>query len=1226
MQFHILDENNTPLAVMDNALPEAIHFKNSKFHRFLTGSADFFDFDISKMQVDHVLLKVGYWIAFKYGNRDNLLYISDIEESERDKMMSISSMSQNLDLNLENTPAFAADKSYPIKWYFDRILFDTGYEIGINEISDLSRKLSWDSDMTHRAFLQSVATQFDNAELDYEVQLNSDFTIKKRLIHIKKKVGQVREDIELRYGRNVKTIKRKTSINPLYTAIRPISKDDNDKITTIADYPDWQVLDENGNVKFFHKKGEEYIKAPLANAQFGNRGTNVNGGGYIVYDYSFDKISQSELFNRSSKMLENLSVPTVTYDAEGRTGANVGDTVKIVDDGYDRQLIVSARVLEKVDSFDDASIEQASFGNYKALQSQISDDLIGKMQKLAEENASYKAQTLTTNGLQFKNSTGSTMLTARLYKGTKEIVPDSYVWTKDGTTLSGSTGQRTISATDVNQKAVIRWSATINGNLVAFDEVTITDVSDGEAGAPGPKGDLGPKGATGDKGATGATGDKGATGPKGNDGAKGNDGLNALAVIMSNENVSLPANALGGVTSYDGADNSISVTNGNANLTPVTTSNNTPPTANNTFVAFHTVSGINLAKTKTPNTETNAMDFKTFSGMSVTTGATAVVTYTIVARVNDTNTTFTKIQNISKAEKGITGDAGADSGIFIRFSPYADGSNMTTMSNADSLYQGIYTGTATVAPSNKEAYAWNIWKGRDATQYGDNVIRNPKFGGIPIGTYAYNNPMLTGGGWNVSGTVSIVAPESDAPSEPIVQISSAGSADSYITHQATPVLAGERYIISFDVKTTEFNNQNNSAMLVLRGFPKSNNGDNTSGNGQSFNVFSRIDGAISNIGGVIIDYTNITPIKNNNWNTQSYIIQVPANVAYIRVLPYNQSNDAKPISYRKLEMRKIQDGNIAISVTEPANKYPGLQWQYTGTASMTASGTTVLPRTIYVWSGTNWDLFVQRSTNLIVDNGFISNAMIADASIESAKIKSLEASKVNAQTLAAITSILGDVTAGTYTSWLYTPGTMYNFLNGIYFVNGELYNMSIENPSTNDPDVKLSSKGYMIRGTKFYGGQIEFYTGVITTILTPNQILKGTSFFTNKYKIAAFNTSVNNDGTGNLAISSDNVSFNGYVSQTTPWTKLTDFSSYKVMFGRVNIKVSVLNGGSNANIYLGNIPSKFRRPEGRMMLQAVSWNINTSADRHAQYNANGDFWLINPVPNEEYTFEVSYTL
>ena len=482
MQFHILDENYTPVAVIDNDLPDAINFQKSKFHRFLTGSADFFDFETSKLHVDHNQFQVGYWLAFRYDDQDRLQYINEIAEAESDKMMTISSASSNLDLNQENTQPFSADIARPFSWYFDKIMFDTGYEIGINEISNLTRKLSWDSEMSHRAFLQSVATQFDNAELDYEVVLNSDFTVKSRLVHIKKQIGEIREDIELRYGKNIKTVKRSTNIDNLYTVIRPISKDGNDKITTIASYPDWQKLDENGNVKFFHKKGEDVIKAPLANARFGNRGTNVTGGGYIVHDFSYDKVSQSELFNRASKKLEEISVPAINYDVEGRTGAKIGDTVKIVDDGYTPELILSARVLEQVVSFDDATVEQAIFGNYKALQSQISDDLIAKMQKLAEENAPYKAQTLTTNGLTFKNSTGSTVLTARLFKGTKEIVPDSYIWTKDNITLLVSESTLTVDASNVDSKAVVRWSAVINGVTVAFDEVTIADVSDGTDG------------------------------------------------------------------------------------------------------------------------------------------------------------------------------------------------------------------------------------------------------------------------------------------------------------------------------------------------------------------------------------------------------------------------------------------------------------------------------------------------------------------------------------------------------------------------------------------------------------------------------------------------------------------------------------------------------------------------------------------------------------------------
>ncbi|MDD3015758.1 MAG: hypothetical protein PHR41_04600, partial [Lactococcus chungangensis] len=455
MQFHILDENYIPVSVMDNELPESIHYQKSKFHQFLTGSANFFDFETSKLHVDSDKFQVGYWIAFRYDDRDRLLYIDNIAEAERDKMMTISSISDNLDLNNETIQPFAAPEAKPFKWYFDKIMFDTGYEIGINEISNLTRKLSWDSEMTIRNFIQSVATQFDNAELDYEVQLNSDFTVKKRLIHIKKKIGEVRDDIELRYNENIKTIKRTTSTSGLYTAIRPVSRDNNDKIIDISSMPDWEKKDENGNVKFFHKKGSTLIFAPQANARFGNRGANITGGGYIVYDFSHDNISQSELFNRAAKYLEDHSVPAVNYLAEGKTDAKIGDTVKMVNDGYTPQLLTSARVLEKVASFDDDSIERAEFGNYKALQSQISADLIAKMQQLAEENAPYKVVTLTTNGLTFKNSEGSTTLTARLYKGSKEIAPEKYEWTIDGVVISGSSDQHEITAEDIDGKAVV---------------------------------------------------------------------------------------------------------------------------------------------------------------------------------------------------------------------------------------------------------------------------------------------------------------------------------------------------------------------------------------------------------------------------------------------------------------------------------------------------------------------------------------------------------------------------------------------------------------------------------------------------------------------------------------------------------------------------------------------------------------------------------------------------
>ncbi|WP_394204624.1 phage tail spike protein [Lactococcus chungangensis] len=483
MQFHILDENSNPVAIMDNTLSEAIHLKNSKFQSFATGSANYLDFEIDKLHVDSSMFQVGYWIVFKHRGKDQKLYINNVEEAEKDTLMQISAKSANLDLNIEKITPPAPMTAQPITWYFNIILSDTGYTIGTNELSNLTRKLSWDSEeMTRRTLLQSVANQFDKGELEYEEILNSDFTTKERLVHIKKQVGEIRDDIELEYGKNVKTIKRATNIDNMCTAVRPTTTNKDGKVTTIVNEPDWQVLDDDGNIKFYHKKGSEIIFAPIANARYGNRGTNVTSGGYILHKINYENISSSETFTRGKTYIEEYSVPEITYEAEGRTDANPGDTVTIIDEGYNPPLLLSARVLDITYSFDDPTLEGANFGNYKALESQISSDLQDKMAALAEQNAPYSTTTLTTNGVQFKNSQGSTVLTARLFKGTKEIVPDSYIWTKDNTELSSTTNTITVSASDVDEKSVYRWDAVISGVSVAFDEVTITDVSDGTNG------------------------------------------------------------------------------------------------------------------------------------------------------------------------------------------------------------------------------------------------------------------------------------------------------------------------------------------------------------------------------------------------------------------------------------------------------------------------------------------------------------------------------------------------------------------------------------------------------------------------------------------------------------------------------------------------------------------------------------------------------------------------
>ena len=66
-----------------------------------------------------------------------------------------------MDLLNETVGEYKADKAYPASYYVEKFSDDSGFEIGINEVSNYNRKLSWEGETTASERILSVATQFD---------------------------------------------------------------------------------------------------------------------------------------------------------------------------------------------------------------------------------------------------------------------------------------------------------------------------------------------------------------------------------------------------------------------------------------------------------------------------------------------------------------------------------------------------------------------------------------------------------------------------------------------------------------------------------------------------------------------------------------------------------------------------------------------------------------------------------------------------------------------------------------------------------------------------------------------------------------------------------------------------------------------------------------------------------------------------------------------------------
>ena len=99
--------------------------------------------------------------------------------------------------------------------------------------------------------------------------------------------------------------------------------------------------------------------------------------------------------------------------------------------------------------------------------------------------------------------------------------------------------------------------------------------------------------------------------------------------------------------------------------------------------------------------------------------------YEVISYTNNTNHTGTPriIGNYAKDGEngqdgkdginGVNGQDGVSSYFYVRYSPNANGSNMTTSPNTNSLYMGTCSTTSQTAPTTPSSYQWTLIKGAD---------------------------------------------------------------------------------------------------------------------------------------------------------------------------------------------------------------------------------------------------------------------------------------------------------------------------------------------------------------------------------------------------------------------------------------------------------------------------------------------------------------------------------
>ena len=203
--------------------------------------------------------------------------------------------------------------------------------------------------------------------------------------------------------------------------------------------------------------------------------------------------------------LKKNCYPAVTYEAEGFADLEIGDTVKIYDDGFNPTLLLEMRVSEQVISFTNSRNNKTTFSNAKALENRLSQGIQQQLDRMIEDAKPYTIKLATDNGIAFKNGQGQTIVTPTLMRGNK-VINSGWRWVVDGV-IKATSSSYIVRAADINQKMILTVSAWVDNKEVASEQLTLINALDGLRGAPGAPGTPGPKG---DKGDPGPKGDKGA--------------------------------------------------------------------------------------------------------------------------------------------------------------------------------------------------------------------------------------------------------------------------------------------------------------------------------------------------------------------------------------------------------------------------------------------------------------------------------------------------------------------------------------------------------------------------------------------------------------------------------------------------------------------------------------------------------------------------------------------
>lgn len=504
MLLTIHDQHLNKVAFIDNNKQKTLNYYGDTWRRQLETGSSTFEFTVFKRTVQsdtsskqaYKSLNDKAFVSFKYKRKTYVFNIMKITEDEQ----TIKCYCENLNLELLNeyVNPYKATEALTFKQYCDNmgLLNFSLLSIGINEIADRKLTLEWTGQDTKLARLLSLANKF-NAEIEFDTELNPNSTLKSFKVNVYQEngeehqgVGRVRTDIRLEYKKNLKSIKRTVDKTSIFNAVRPVGKNSEGNEVTIGGMID-PIKERNAKgILEFYQEGETLF-APISQQMYPSVFAPENSDDqWIRKDMTVESDNQKVIRAAGLKALKKAAYPAVTYEIDGFLDVEIGDTIQIYDNGFSPALNIRARVSEQTISFTNPQNNKTTFANFKELENRLSSNLQARLEQLIDESRPYSIRLSSSNGVAFKNNTGTSIITPSLLKGSKELSEVVWKWQLgDAAITTGNT--YTANGSLITGAVKLTVMAYLNNKEVARDSLSLVNVNDGVRGEKGDKGDKG---------------------------------------------------------------------------------------------------------------------------------------------------------------------------------------------------------------------------------------------------------------------------------------------------------------------------------------------------------------------------------------------------------------------------------------------------------------------------------------------------------------------------------------------------------------------------------------------------------------------------------------------------------------------------------------------------------------------------------------------------------------